>query len=464
MSRIKFGTDGWRAVIAQDYTFDNLKIMAQATADYYNSLKKRNKAVIGFDRRFLSQDFARTVACVFAANGIKVVLAEKDCPTPVVSFECRYTGYDFGIMITASHNPYRFNGYKIKTAAGGGADSGVTGAVEKFLYKHKVKEADFTAAVKKGSIRIEDFTGPYVKFLRNYVDIAKIKKHKLKVLVDTMHGVGSNYVAQALGKCGIRIDYLHDDYNPGFLGINPEPVADNLLELMARVKKEKYTCGLCLDGDADRIAMVDGSGNFVNAQVLLPLLAMHMIKNRKEKGGIGKTVVGSNLIDDVAADLCVPCYETPVGFKYLSSLFQEGLICIGGEEAGGIGFNGYIPERDGSMSFLLVLEMMACEKKTFDQLLNAMYKKYGRWYYYRTSIALKSVKKGLDALKLPGDLFGEKVVRVNRADGIKVITKKNWLMFRKSGTEPIVRVYAEAKNPALARRLVAMGTKMVYAL
>jgi len=461
---IKFGTDGWRAIIAEDFTFANLKILAQATADYYNSLKKHNKAVIGFDRRFLSQDFAQTVACVFAANGIKVVLSAADCPTPAVSFECRYTGYDFGIMITASHNPYRFNGYKIKTAEGGGADSQVTGAVEKYLDKNKVKELDFDAAVKAGTIKVENFTGAYVKFLRNYVDIAKIKKHKLKVLVDTMHGVGSNYVAQVLGKCGIQIDYLHDDYNPGFEGINPEPVAANLKELMAKVKKEKYTCGLVLDGDADRIAMVDGKGNYVNAQVLLPLLAIHMIKNRKEKGGIGKTVVGSNLIDDVALDLNVPCYETPVGFKYLSNLFKEGVICVGGEEAGGIGFSGYIPERDGSMSFLLVLEMMAYEKKTFDQLLADMYKKYGRWYYSRTAISIKSVKKSLNEMKLPAEILGDKVERVNTADGIKLITKKNWLMFRQSGTEPIVRVYAEAKSEAGAKRLVELGAKMVYAL
>jgi len=461
---IKFGTDGWRAIIAEDFTFANLKILAQATADHYNSLKKHNKAVIGFDRRFLSQDFAKAVACVFAANEIKVVLSATDCPTPTVSFECRYTGYDFGIMITASHNPFRFNGYKIKTREGGGADSQVTGAVEKYLHKNKVKELDFDQAVKAGKIKVENFTGLYVKFLRNYVDIAKIKKHKLKVLVDTMHGVGNGYVAQVLGECGIKIDYIHNDYNPGFEGVNPEPIAANLKELMAKVKKEKYTCGLVLDGDADRIAMVDGKGNYVNAQVLLPLLAIHMIKNRKEKGGIGKTVVGSNLIDDVALDLNVPCYETPVGFKYLSNLFKEGVICVGGEEAGGIGFSGYIPERDGSMSFLLVLEMMAYEKKSFDRLLADMYKKYGRWYYSRTAISVKNVKKGLNEMKLPADILGNKVERVNTADGIKLITKKNWLMFRQSGTEPIVRVYAEAKSEVEARRLVDLGAKMIYAL
>ena len=286
----------------------------------------------------------------------------------------------------------------------------------------------------------------------------------MKVLIDTMHGVGNGYVADVLGKCGTKIDYLHNDYNPSFEGISPEPVAANLKELMLKVKGQGYTCGLCLDGDADRIAMVDSKGNFINAQILLPLLAIHMLKNRKEEGGIGKTVVGSNIIDDVAISLGAACYETPVGFKYISNLFKDNLICIGGEEAGGIGYRGYIPERDGSMSFLLVLEMMAYENKTFDELLAGLYQQYGRWFYSRTAISVKSLKRGIDNLKLPDALFGHKVERVNKLDGIKLITKDFWLMFRASGTEPIVRVYAESKSQVLSDKLIELGKKMIYAL
>jgi alpha-D-glucose phosphate-specific phosphoglucomutase len=461
---IKFGTDGWRAIIAEDFTFENVKIMAQAVADYYNKQKKHNRVVIGYDRRFLSQDFAQTTACVLAANGIKVVLSDRDIPTPTVSFECRYTGYDFGVMITASHNPYKFNGFKLKTKEGGGADKNVTDGVEKLLGKTAVKILGFEEAQKKNLIQVKDLTGGYLKFFSKYVDLTKIRKLKLKVLVDTMHGVGNGYVAQVLGKSNIKIDYIHNDYNPGFEGISPEPVASNLQELMEKVKKGKYDCGVCLDGDADRIAMVDSKGNFVNAQVLLPLLAIHMLKNRKAKGGIGKTVVGSNLIDSVVLDLGAACYETPVGFKYLSKLFSDGSICIGGEEAGGIGYSGYIPERDGSMSFLLVLEMMACENKTFDQLLAEMFKKYGRWYYSRTAIPVKSLKKSINEMKLPEKLFGKKVGQINTLDGIKLITVDSWLMFRASGTEPIVRVYAESKSQAESDRLMALGKKMIYDL
>lgn len=461
---IKFGTDGWRAIIADDFTFENLKMVAQATADYFNKKKKKNKAVIGYDRRFLSEDFAKTVAQVFAANAIVTTLSSCDVPTPVVSFECRFKGYDFGIMITASHNPYTFNGYKIKTKEGGGADKAITDAIEKLFCKTKPKEISFKKAQAKKLIKVSNFTQGYLKFFKKYIDLKKIKKLKLRVLVDTMHGTGNGYVKDVLGSCNIKIDYLHNDFNPGFEGISPEPVANNLKELMYKVKKERYDFGVCLDGDADRIAMIDSKGNFIGAQTVLPLLAIHMIKNRKDSGGIGKTVVGSNLIDDVAISLGAACYETPVGFKYLSNLFKQNLICIGGEEAGGIGFKGYIPERDGSMSFLLVLEMMAYTKKSFDQLLKEVYKKYGRWFYSRTAIPMKSLKKGIDDLKLPQLLLGKKVERINRLDGIKLITKDNWLMFRASGTEPIMRVYAESQSQKVADKLMAIGKKMINVL
>ena len=462
---IKFGTDGWRAVIAEDFTFDNVKIVSQAIADYLKAKGKgRKKVVVGYDRRFLSKEFAKTVSIVLAANKIKVVLSDKDIPTPVVSFNCLKGGYSLGIMITASHNPAQFNGLKIKTAEGGSADKPVTNKVESLLGKNKPKEIDESQAKKKKLLQEKDLTRIYIEFLKKFVDLKKIKKLKFKVLIDTMYGVGDNFVEKILGPSKIKIDYLHNEFNPSFGRIHPEPVESNIRELIAKTKKEKYDLGLVLDGDADRLAMVDGQGNYINAQVILPLLAIHLVKNRGLKGGIGKTVVGSDVIDQVALSLGVACYETKVGFKYLSNLFKEKLICIGGEEAGGIGFKGYIPERDGSLSFLLVLEMLACEGKNFNDLLAQFYKKYGRHYYARTAIPVKSVKKSLDDMKLPSKLYGKKVERVNTLDGIKLITKDNWLMFRKSGTEPIVRVYAESKSRKEGEKLVALGKRMIYAL
>ena len=462
---IKFGTDGWRAVIAEDFTFDNVKIVSQAVADYLKKQKGKNKkVVIGYDCRFLSAEFAETVALVLAANKIKVVLADTNVPTPTVSFHCRYYKYDLGVMITASHNPAQFNGFKIKTKEGGSADKPVTNAVEKLLGKTPVKFIEEKDALKKNLLQIKDLTVPQVQFIKKFVDLKTIKKLKLKVLIDTMYGAGVGFVDKILGKSNIKVDYINNEINPSFGGIHPEPVESCLEKLKREVKKGKYHLGLALDGDADRLAMVDSKGNYINAQVLLPLLAVHMVKNKNAKGGIGKTVVGSNVIDNVALDLRVACYETKVGFKYLSNLFKENLIFIGGEEAGGVGFKGYIPERDGSVAFLMILEMIAKEKKSFDKLLSDFYKKYGKWYYARTAVPVKSVKKSLESLKLPKQLAGAKVERINDADGIKVITKKNWLMFRKSGTEPIVRVYAESKSKKESEALVKLGTKMIYAL
>ena len=462
---IKFGTDGWRAVIGDDFTFENVRIVSQAIADYLKKQPKKTKRVIvGYDRRFLSKEFAMEVSRVLSANGIRIVLSSSAVPTPVVSFEALYNGYDLGVMITASHNPAKFNGLKIKTRDGGAADKALTNKVESLFYKRKPKLIDFQDSIRSGRVKVKEVTGEYTNFLKKFVNLSKIKRLKLKILVDNMYGVGGSFAQDIINSSTVEIDYLHNEFNPSFGGTNPEPIEDNLKEIIKKVKKDGYDLGIVLDGDADRIAAVNKNGEFINAQVLLPLLAIHMVKNRKETGGIAKTVVGSNLIDDVAFSLGIPCYETPVGFKYISGLFKQKLISIGGEEAGGIGFKDYIPERDGTASFLMLLEMIAWEKKNFDQLLNDLWKKYGKWYYARTYFLITSVRKSLSSLKLPQELLGKKVQRVNTSDGIKVVTKDNWLMFRKSGTEPIVRVYAEAKSKKGAMTLINIGKRMIKEL
>jgi len=461
---IKFGTDGWRGLIARDFTFENVRIVAQAVADYIHKQKKSPRIVVGYDRRFLSEEFGKEVACVFAANKIKVTFSESDIPTPVVSFWCLHKKHDLGIMITASHNPASFNGIKIKAKEGGAADKNITNAVEKLLGRTKPKVISFEEGTKKKIIKVCELTKENLTFLKKFFNISKIKKLKLKILVDVMYGVGNTYIAKVLNSKSIKIDYLNAEFNPSFGGIHPEPVAKNLQNLIARVKKEKYDLGIAIDGDGDRLATVNKDGEFIDAQILLPLLAIHFVKNRKETIGIGKTVVGSNLIDAVCVDLGVPCYETAVGFKYISNLFREKLISVGGEEAGGIGFDGYVPERDGTASTLMLLEMMAYDKKSFDNLVKGLWKKYGRWHYKRSSFPVKSMKKSLDSIKIPKDLLGKKVIRVNKSDGIKIITDSSWLMFRKSGTEPIVRVYAESKTKKDTGTLLALGGKIIKSL
>ncbi len=461
--KIRFGTDGWRGIIGEDFTFANVRKVSQAIADF---LKKKGakRVVVGYDSRFLSSEFAFAVSSVLNGNDIEVDISSAIIPTPVISFTTRYGNYDLGIMITASHNPYKFNGLKIKTKEGGAADKNLTGEIEKFLGKSKVKLLDIKEAEKKNLLRKKDFTKRYVDFLKSFVDIRRIKKMKLKVFLDLMYGAGGFFLQKILSGSQIKIDYLHKEYNPSFGGIHPEPVEENLKELIKKVKKDKYDLGVALDGDGDRIALVTSLGRFVNAQVILPLLAIHMIKNRGEKLGIGKTVVGSNLIDEVASSLGVSCFETPVGFKYISDLFKQNLICIGGEEAGGIGFKGYVPERDGNLSFLMLLEMIAYEGKSLDELIKELDGKYGKWYYHRISVSIRDIKKDLKSLKIPGAILGEKIERVNRLDGIKMITKNSWLMLRKSGTEPIVRIYAEARKKRICNALLELGKKMVYAL
>jgi phosphomannomutase len=459
---IKFGTDGWRGIIGDDFTFQNVKIVAQAVADYLIKIKGK-RVVIGYDTRFLSREFASAAAEVLSANKIKVDLSLCCVPSPVVSFNTFYGKYDLGIIITASHNPSQFNGLKIKTREGGAADKSLTDKIEKFLYKHKPKEL-LKDTLRRRFLREKDLTSAYLAFLRKFVNIKRIKALKLKILIDVMYGAAGSFAQDILSSRTIKIDYLHNEFNPSFGGIHPEPIAQNLKELIMHVKKGKYDFGVALDGDGDRIALIDKKGNFIGAQEILPLLTIHMVKDRKEAGGVGKTVVGSNLIDCVAVALGVGCFEVPVGFKYISNLFKEHLICIGGEEAGGIGFKGYIPERDGTASLLMVLEMIAYQGMAFSTLISALRKKYGRWHYMRTSLPLRRVSKNLDQLKLPSLLLGKKIERVNRMDGVKLITKNSWLMFRMSGTEPIVRVYAEAKTRHEAERLLAVGKRLVYAL
>ena len=459
---IKFGTDGWRGIIGDDFTFQNVKIVAQAVADYLIKIKGK-RVVIGYDTRFLSREFASAAAAVLSANKIKVDLSLCCVPSPVVSFNTFHGKYDLGIIITASHNPSQFNGLKIKTKEGGAADKSLTDKIEKFLYKHKPKEP-LKDTLRRRFLREKDLTSVYLAFLRKFVDIRRIKALKLKILIDVMYGAAGSFAQDILSSRTIKIDYLHNEFNPSFGGIHPEPIAQNLKELIMRIKKGKYDFGVALDGDGDRIALIDRKGNFIGAQEILPLLTIHMVKNRKEAGGVGKTVVGSNLIDCVAATLGVGCFEVPVGFKYISNLFKERLICIGGEEAGGIGFKGYIPERDGTASLLMVLEMIAYQGIAFSTLISTLRKKYGRWHYMRTSLPLRRVSKNLDQLKLPSLLLGKKIERVNRMDGVKLITKNSWLMFRRSGTEPIVRVYAEAKTRHETERLLAVGKRLVYAL
>ena len=451
---IKFGTDGWRGIIGDNYTFKNLKILSQAVADYLGTDKT---VAVGFDTRFMSERFAEVVSEVLKDNGIKVMLSDKSIPTPALSFTVRKKNLSLGIMITASHNPPEYNGFKIKTPSGGAAGPEITEDIESRLGKNSLRESSNLSA----QVRKVDLMDDYIRFIRHYIDLKKMKNKKFKVLVDVMYGSGDSFIASILKGTGIKLEFMHNTINPSFGGRRPEPIEENLQELKLRVKKEKFDLGIALDGDADRIAAVAGGGVFIHPQKILGLLALHLHQDRHWSGGIVKTICGTTMIDNIAKFLKVKLYETPVGFKYISSLMESEDIVVGGEEAGGMGFKGYIPERDGTVAGLLLIEMMVYRNRNISQILNEMEKQFGKYYYLRQDLELNK-RVELQKEDLPRELLGEEVIQIKDYDGIKLICEdESWLMFRGSGTEPMMRVYAESKSLQKAKKLLELGRKLI---
>jgi phosphomannomutase len=467
-TEIKFGTDGWRGVISDNFTFANVRRVARAIAEYYISQFKlqvsssklqahKIKIAVGYDTRFLSDKYALAVTEVLLKQGINVILSDKAIPTPTLSFMVQQKKLTAGVMITASHNPSEYNGIKIKTASGGAAGTDVTGEVERLLDKSlnlKVRQP--------GKLSKIDFTGDYIKFLRRYVDFKKLKSAKFKVLVDPMHGSGNSLMAEVLKGTKIKLVFTRQDVNPSFEGLRPEPVLENLYQTQERMKKEKFDLAIVLDGDADRIAAFAGKGEFIYPQKILGLLALHLRQDRKLSGGLVKTIVGTNMMDNIAKDLRMKLYETPVGFKYISGLMQKNDVLVGGEEAGGMGFKNYIPERDGTLAGLLLLEMMVQRKKPMIKILSEMEDKYGRYYYERADLRIPNLKVNLNELKKIKSILGREVIKVKDYDGVKLICSDfSWLIFRASGTEPIIRIYAESKSLAQSKKMVEFGKRLV---
>ncbi|MFC1594321.1 phosphoglucomutase/phosphomannomutase family protein [Candidatus Omnitrophota bacterium] len=462
-AHIRFGTDGWRGIISDNFTFENVQIVAQAISDWIHKYEARGKerkiVAVGYDTRFQSDAFAQLVARVLAANKIKVILSDRAITTPMLSFTVKHRRLTAGVMITASHNPASFNGIKIKTASGGGAPKSLTDKVEKLLFKSSVKDISLERALEGGSICFDSFITDYISFLRSYIDLSKIRTIKSRILVNPMYGSGNGYIGDILKGTSVKLEFMNNDVNPSFGGLRPEPVVENLADILLRMKKEKFSIGLVLDGDGDRIAAVAAGGVFLHPQQILSLLTLHLAQHRGWKGGVVKTICGSAQIDKVAKYLGLPLYETPVGFKYISDIMTSEDILIGGEEAGGIGYKGYIPERDGILSALLLLELMAYRRRGIRQILHEMEHTFGRYYYLRSDLKLKGTKPP-DVLRLRSlkKIAGRKVVQVKDFDGLKLVADdESWLMFRASGTEPLVRIYVEAKSLKRAQQLITYG-------
>ncbi len=465
-TKIRFGTDGWRAVIGDDFTFENIRRVAQATADYCRQdlvRGRRPRVCVGYDTRFMSDKFARIAARVLAANNIEVIVSDRAVPTPALSFAVKSRNLDLGIMITASHNPPEFNGYKIKNRQGGAADVTVTRRVEALVDASPVKSLSLTQAVSKGRARVVDIARDYVRFLRSYIDLRAFKKARFRVLMDVMHGSGNSYIADVLKGTRIHLELMRAEANPNFCGRGPEPVEENVQGIIRRMKTGRYDIGLILDGDADRIAAVSSDGAYIPPQKILGLLALHLHQDRRWSGDIVTTIAGTTMLEHIAEDLGLKLHETPVGFKYISNLMETQDILVGGEEAGGMGLKNYIPERDGTLAGLMLVEMMGRRKKKIGRILADMEKRYGRYYYLRSDLKLKSKKYTLDQEKLRvSSLLGRKVVTVKDYDGLKLVCDdESWLMFRASGTEPKMRIYAEAKSLRKAKDLIRLGNALV---
>jgi phosphomannomutase len=464
MTQIKFGTDGWRAVIAEDFTFHNLDRVAQATADYWNANPvsgTQKMVVIGYDRRFLSAEFARRVAEVMAGNGFSVLLTSEPTPTPAVSYAVKAMDAIGGVMITASHNPPAFNGFKLKAHFGGSADSAICQQVERQLDRSPVSVADFPSKL----ITVKDIRPAHYRAIKKLVDFKRIANSGLRFAHEALFGVGAGSFDELLAGTTCRVTTLNGRHDPNFGGINPEPIARNYAASAAYLKKHPHDICLVTDGDADRVGGMDGRGNPLSTHQLICLLLHHFIVNRKGRGRVIKALTTTSMVDKICAAHGLELVETGVGFKYICAEMLKGDVLLGFEESGGIGFPGHVPERDGILAGLALLELLAMERLPLDKLLARLEKEFGPHHYARIDAPFPLEKRPMlmEFCKNnpPQKLAASRVLDVKSYDGVKFIAQNgSWLMLRGSGTEPILRIYAEADSPKAAEALVQFGMKM----
>jgi phosphomannomutase len=469
MTSIKFGTDGWRGVIAEDFTFANARIVAQGIARYVVRCEDARKGVIiGYDHRFASDAIAAAVAEVVSATGTPVFLTDKPCPTPAVSLLVRQRAAAGGLMITASHNPYAWNGIKYKASYGSSALPSIVAQIERELDVVQ-KETAPALPARKDLIQPLEPRAPYLDTLEKLVDWPRLRNAKLRFVSDVMHGSATGLLVELFRRNGVACDEIRGTRDPRFAGVHPEPIEPHIEALRQAVLVGKFDAGLCSDGDGDRIGAIDRNGTFVNPHQILSLLVWHLAGTRNLPGDIAKTFSVTKLIDKLAAKFGRKLHETPIGFKYICELMLEQNILIGGEESGGIGTNLYIPERDATVSALFLAELMAWHGKSLGELLAVLSAEFGEFYYGRVDLDVKPGQKE----KAIADFSNGKltrildlpVVRREDMDGIKLyLGEAGWVMVRASGTENLLRVYCETNNPDTTRRVLEAVAQMVHNL
>jgi phosphomannomutase len=473
MGVVKFGTDGWRGIIADDFTYENVRVAARAIAHYVIEHEDASAGVcVGYDTRFGSKSFARVVAEVLAGAGIPVALASKVTPTPELSFAVRGRKAAGGVMITSSHNPAEWNGVKYKASYGGSGSPSIISSIETYLDK------PLPAAATPAAIEEVDFAPPYIAALEAFVDLPAIKASGYRFLIDTMYGAGKGYIAGIFERAGIPFVEFRSEVNPAFPGINPEPIMPHIAATREAVVREHCAAGLITDGDADRIGAVDEHGNVVDAhKVFAVLLEWLLTRHADWPGDVTRAFNTTKMLDRIAAKYGRKLHEHGIGFKYVCDLMLAQEILVGGEESGGIGISRHLPERDGLLNSLLLANVMADEHKTLGELVAALQAEYGEHQYGRVDMhiseelkqsAIRRARAGVS------DVAGLKVLRVETLDGIKFFLEnpacaglsnaaETWLLLRASGTEPLLRVYCESCSQASVAMVLEAAQKFVLA-
>jgi len=478
---IKFGTSGWRAIIADEFTFHNVRIVTQSIA---NLIKKErlhnNPVIIGCDTRFMGKDFMSAAAAVLAGNGLQSLICTEPTPTPVLAFEVLKRKAAGAINITASHNPPEYSGLKFSPSWGGPALPETTEAIEEGCHPYlsdmaTYKTMNYNEGIKKKLIIPIDPHSAYLKHIKQFIDTSVIKKSRIKIVLDPLHGTGKGYLDSFLESLGCNLTKLHSNRDVLFSGHAPDPTIGTLKEMEKILKKTKANIGLATDGDADRFGVMDSDGTILTANEIIPLVIHHLVRNRKWKGMVARSVMTTHFIDALAQKYNLEVRETPVGFKYIGDIMvkessvypsKDGGFLAGGEESGGITIKGHVPEKDGILACLLMAEISAVTKKPLRHTLKKLYSEVGPYFTLRLNFKLPSenMLKIKETLKInpPTELAGMKVKRIVETDGHKFILNDNsWMGIRLSGTEPIVRLYLEADSKEKITRLAAFGRKFL---
>jgi alpha-D-glucose phosphate-specific phosphoglucomutase len=466
--KIKFGTDGWRGVIADDFTFDNVRRVAGAIASYAIKYEDPQRGVIiGYDTRFASQSAARVAAEVIAAAGIPVKLANDYTPTPAVSYAVKAQGAAGGVMVTSSHNPWNWNGVKYKAKFGGSATPAIMKKVEEELRTGAMPQR------RNAGIEETDLKTPYIAAICRFADMDLIGKAKFKVAIDAMYGSGRGVLAAIFREHHVQHVSIREELNPLFPGINPEPIEPHIALLQQTVVREKCDAGLATDGDADRIGAVAEDGSFVGSHKIFCVLLHWLFERKQWPGDVVRGFNTTRMIDRIAAKYGRKLYETPIGFKYIADLMMEHDILMGGEESGGIGYSRFLPERDGILNCLLLANVMAEERKPLGQLVADLQREFGSHYYGRRDLHIDDETKQSAIQRARAEstqsLGRHRVLKKENLDGIKFFldapTNGNgaeaWILFRASGTEPLLRAYAEAALPELVSEILTAAESFV---